>query len=87
MSVEWKEPPAPKGRGSSWIFTPEFYEELKTKPNEWALFKSSAYAAQAYKLSKRMPDLQVTCRRAGENEKKTPLYDIYVRYVSSVDAT
>lgn len=80
--VEWKEPPPKRTRGRPWSFTSEFYEELKAKPNEWALFREGTYAAHAYKMRSRYPDLEVTLRRAGANEKNTPLYDIYVRYVS-----
>lgn len=80
MSIEWKEPPVSK-RGRPWSFTFEFYEELRSRPGEWALFRESTYATHAYKLKNRHPDLEVTLRGAGTNEKKTRLYDIYVRYV------
>jgi hypothetical protein len=80
MSIEWKEPP-PSKRGRPWSFTPEFYEELKANPNQWALFREATHAAHAYKLRNRYPDLEVTLRGVGTNEGKTRLYDIYVRYV------
>lgn len=83
MEIQWKDPGDIRQRGRPWSFTSEFYEQLKARPNEWALFREGTYASRAYKMRERYPDLEVTLRRAGANDNKTPLYDIYVRYVPS----
>lgn len=83
--IDWKEPPARKTRGRPWSFSDEMFEELKSKPNEWALFREGTYAAHAYKMRKRYNELEVTLRRSGKNEKGTALYDIYVRYVPNAE--
>jgi hypothetical protein len=84
--VDWKEPPPKRMRGRPWTFKPEFYEELKANPNEWALFREKTYASHAYRMRDRYPQLEVTLRNAGKSEKGSTLYDIYVRFVPDVES-
>jgi len=86
MSIEWKEPPPARRKGRPWSLTPDDVNKLKDKPNEWALFREGTYAAHAYKLRQRYPELEVTLRGAGTNDKGTRLYDIYIRYVGATES-
>ena len=82
MDIDWKEPPGKaRGRKRSAL---TIYEDLKENPGKWALWRQRVYPNSGYGLRKSYPAVQVTLRRNGENERGTPLFDVYVRWVGEL---
>jgi hypothetical protein len=73
LNIEWTEPPAARrGKTSSkWL---KITEELKAKPNQWALIGRVKHASQATVIS-RTYDVKVISRKGSDG-----LYDLYGIY-------
>lgn len=86
MTLNFVTPPPPKTPGGRHLLyvTQEVQDQLRDRQGDWALLLEAATptarnAIHAY--CKRHPEFETTCRVVDHAEDKSPLYDVYVRYV------
>ena len=86
--VVWEEPQPARRRGTDKVLVPEksmkkygpFVETLKTKPNEWAVFKKASSPTFSTRLKAAYPGVETTCRNVKSDDGKQR-FDIYARWV------
>jgi len=78
MEIKWIDTPPPM----KYFGNKAFYEELKKKPGQWALYRENTFYSYGANFRKIYPNVELTSRHTGnKTEKGTYLYDLYVRYV------
>lgn len=78
--IEWAEPPAAKGGSLIRKKQREFAEELKTRPNQWAIYPSTGSSVAIRALSSRISKGRLSAFKEGF-EAVSRHGVIYVRFV------
>lgn len=87
-TIVWEEPKPARKRGAEGPLVPEksmkkyeaYVEGLKSRPNQWAVFKKSVSPTYSTRLKAAYPGVETTCRRIRSEDGKQR-FDVYARWV------
>jgi hypothetical protein len=92
MTIRFENPPtsASHGKGGSGpkYLTHEIQEQLRSRPNEWALvMERASHIARAavHNYCRRRPWFQTTVRTVDKEPDGARIFNVYVRYVPNAE--
>lgn len=87
-SIIWEDPKPSRKRGLDELRTPEksmakyngYVNELKNRPNTWAVFKRASSPTYSTRLKNAYPGVETACRRVLCEDGKVR-FDVYARWI------